>query len=432
MNEWYARDISKKRKLTNVVKGNAGEPLSPPPYGYKKDPENPKRWVVDPDAAKIVKRIYTMTLEGFGPEQIAAALEQGNILTPLNYWESKGTRRGGKKSAQSPYKWNASTITSILSKQEYCGDVVNFKSYSKSFKLKKRIPNKEENIVIFKDVHEPIIERASWERVQEKRGKSRKRKTNSGEKNLFSGLLICADCGHNLNYHFNQANPEIKYFNCSNYKGNRGTCPTTHYIRLDFLEHVVLEEIKRLTKYVSRYENEFVQAVIGHSKKVMESQCRQKQKELCAMVSRDREINTLFLRMYEDNVAGKLDDEWFAKMTRQYTLEQSELADKIKAMKAELDKETDTAMTTEHFIKLVRKYTRAKKLTPSMVHELIDKIEVFHSERIDGVNVQRLIIHYNCIGTIDIPEGTQIPKPKVLIPTRQGVATGYQPVESRA
>lgn len=429
MNEWYARDISKKRKLTNLVKGNAGEPLSLPPYGYIQDPENPKRWIVDRDAADVVKRIFHMTLDGLGTEQIASALQRDDILTPIHYWASKGIKRGGIKNAARPSKWNSTTVIKILSTQEYCGDVINFKTYSKSFKLKRRIPNSEENMAIFKDVHEPIIDRDVWNRIQDKRGKTRKRKTNDGEKNIFSGLLVCADCGHNLHYHFNQQNPDIKYFNCSNYKGNRGTCPTTHYIRVDFLEQVVLSEIRRLMKFAIQYENEFIQSVAGHSQKTAESQLRQKQKDLNRAFARDKEVDKLFNRMYEDNITGKIDDERFAKMSKQYGEEQKELSIKIKALQAELEKQTDHSMTTEHFIDLVRKYARVKKLTPRMLNELIDKIEVFHAQRVDGVNVQRLIIHYNCIGTIDIPDLKRIPEIDVLIPTRQGVATGYQPKE---
>lgn len=223
-NEWYARDISKKRRISNKIKGNAGEPMGQPPYGYMKDPDNPKRWIVDDEAAQVVKHIYGMTLDGMGTEQIASQLEREEILTPRAYWLKKGVKRPGKGKQQPPTKWNSSTITKILSLQEYCGDILNFKTYSKSYKNKKRIENDRENWVVFKDVHEPIIDRAVWEQVQQKRGKVRKRRTNEGEKNMFSGLLVCADCGNNLHFHFNQGNPEIRYFNCSNYKGNRGTC----------------------------------------------------------------------------------------------------------------------------------------------------------------------------------------------------------------
>ncbi len=167
MNEWYARDISKKRKLTNSVKGNAGEPLSLPPYGYKKDPDNPKRWVVDEEAADIVRRIFRMTLDGSGTEYISAKLEREGVLTPMNYSLSKGLNRGGIKNDGQPSRWNRSTVIKILSLQEYCGDVINFKTFSRSFKLKKRIRNDEEEIKVFKDVHEPIIDRTDFEKIQE-------------------------------------------------------------------------------------------------------------------------------------------------------------------------------------------------------------------------------------------------------------------------
>ena len=402
-NEWYARDISKKRRISNKIKGNAGEPMGQPPYGYIKDPNNPKRWIVDDEAAQVVRRIYSMTLEGYGTEQIATQLEKNEILTPRAYWLKKGIKRPGKGKQQPATKWNSSTVTKILSLQEYCGDILNFKTYSKSYKNKKRLENDRENWVIFKDVHEPIIERSVFEQVQQKRGKIRKRRTNEGEHNMFSGLLVCADCGSNLHFHFNQGNPEIKYFNCSNYKGNRGSCTSTHYVRVDFLEQVVLGEIRRLTKFASLYEDEFLKAVIGHSQQAAETDRKLKEKELKALLARDEEVDGLFERIYEDNVSGKLSDDRFAKMSRRYEDEQKELAEKIKKLRSEIEKQSSQAMTTDMFISLVRKYTRARKLTPRMLNELVEKIEVYHAEKTDGVWEQRLLIHYNCVGEITIP-----------------------------
>ena len=426
-NEWYARDISKKRRISNKIKGNAGEPMGQPPYGYIKDPDNPKRWIVDEEAAQVVRRIYSMTLEGYGTEQIAASLEQDGILTPRAYWLKKGIKRPGKGKEQPPTKWNSSSVTKILSLQEYCGDILNFKTYSKSYKNKKRLENDRENWVIFKDVHEPIIERAIFEQVQQKRGKIRKRRTHEGERNMFSGLLVCADCGHNLHFHFNQGNPDIKYFNCSNYKGNRGSCTSTHYVRVDFLEQVVLGEIRRLTKFASQFEDEFVKAVIGHSQQAEATDRKLKEKELKALQARDEELDGLFERIYEDNVSGKLSDDRFARMSRRYEEEQKELAEKIKALRAEIDKQSSQSMTTDMFISLVRKYTRARKLTPRMLNELIEKIEVFNAEKIDGVWEQRLRIHYNCVGVIEIPELIPLPAPEVSVNTRKGVVVNYAP-----
>ena len=428
-NEWYARDISKKRRISNKIKGNAGEPMGQPPYGYIKDPNDPKHWIVDDEAAQVVRRVYSMTLEGFGTEQIAAQLEKDDVLTPRAYWLTKGIKRPGKGKQQPPTKWNSSTITKILSLQEYCGDILNFKTYSKSYKNKKRIDNDRENWVVFQDVHEAIIERAMYEQVQQKRGKIRKRRTNNGEHNMFSGLLVCADCGGNLHFHFNQGNPEIKYFNCSNYKGNRGTCTSTHYVRVDFLEEVVLGEIRRLTKFASLYEDEFVKAVIGHSQQAEQTDRKLKEKELRTLLARDEELDGLFERIYEDNVSGKLSDDRFAKMSRRYEDEQKELAEKIKKLRSEIEKQSSRSMTTDMFIGLVRKYTRARKLTPRMLNELIEKIEVFNAEKIDGVWEQRLRIHYNCVGTIEIPTVLPLPIPEVSVNTRKGVVVNYAPCE---
>ena len=428
-NEWYARDISKKRRISNKIKGNAGEPMGQPPYGYIKDPNDPKHWIVDDEAAQVVRRVYSMTLEGFGIEQIAAQLEKDDILTPRAYWLTKGIKRPGKGKQQPPTKWNSSTITKILSLQEYCGDILNFKTYSKSYKNKKRIDNDRENWVVFQDVHEAIIERAVYEQVQQKRGKIRKRRTNNGEHNMFSGLLVCADCGSNLHFHFNQGNPEIKYFNCSNYKGNRGTCTSTHYVRVDFLEEVVLGEIRRLTKFASLYEDEFVKAVIGHSQQAEQTDRKLKEKELQTLLARDEELDGLFERIYEDNVSGKLSDDRFAKMSRRYEDEQKNLSEKIKKLRSEIEKQSSRSMTTDMFIGLVRKYTRARKLTPRMLNELIEKIEVFNAEKIDGVWEQRLRIHYNCVETIEIPTVLPLPIPEVSVNTRKGVVVNYAPCE---
>ena len=429
-NEWYARDISKKRRISNKIKGNAGEPLGQPPYGYIKDPDNPKHWIIEEEAASTVRRIFSMTLDGLGPEQIAAQLERDGVLTPRAYWQQRGIKRPGKGDLDRPTKWGKTTIMQMLSIQEYCGDILNFKTYSKSYKNKKRIDNDRENWLVFKDVHDPIIDRVIWEQIQEKRGKIRKRKPKDGERNIFSGLLVCADCGHNLNYHFNQGNHDIKYFNCSNYRGNRGTCSSTHYIRVDFLEQVVLGEIKRLTKYAVHYEDQFLEAVMGSSQKSAEAEHKRKQKELAAAQARDNELDGLFERIYEDNLSGKLSDERFAKMSQRYETEQAELAEKIKLLHHEIDKLSSNSVSTELFLSTVRKYTRAKKLTPRMLNELINRIEVHQAEKINGEWVQRLTIHYNCIGALFIPDTEPLPVPNVTVNTRRGVYVTYEPAQN--
>ena len=351
-NEWYARDISKKRLISNKIKCNTGEPMGPPPFGYMKDPENPKHWIIDEEAAQVVRRIFSMILDGYGTEQIASIFESEGILTPCAYWLKKEIRKPGRAKQQPSTKWNASTIVNILTLQEYCGDVLNFKTYSKSYKNKKRIPNDWENWTIFKDGHESVIDRVIWEQVQEKRGKIRRRKPKDGECNMFCDLLVCADCGHNLNFHFNQGNHDIKYFNCSNYS-SRGTCTSTRYIRVDFLEQVVLGEIKRLTKYAVRYEDEFQQAIMGSTQKTVELERKLKQKELTVAQARDSELDGLFERIYEDNLSCKLSDERFAKMSQRYEEEQAALSEKIKTLRKELDKLSSEAVSTDMFLSTV-------------------------------------------------------------------------------
>ena len=428
MNEYYAKDISKKRRIVNKMKGNAGVPLSPPPYGYIKNPDDPRFWVVEPEAAEVVRRIYRMALEGYGLAETAAQLAADGVVNPTYYWRSRGTSRGGSKSTVEPTKWGHTTVKKILTLQEYCGDVINFKSYSKSYKMKKRIENPEENRAIFLNVHEAIIDRQTWEKVQAfQKGMRRKKPTVTQEPSVFSGLLKCPECGGNLNFHFNQNNHDIKFFSCQNHNSGYRKCSKTHYIRLDFLEQVVLYEVKRLACFASEYENDFIKAMIGRSAKVAENTALRKQRELDALTARDRELDMLFERLYEDNVAGKIDDARFAKMSKRYEQEQGENAKKIKALRLELKKDESKRMDIDDFLETVRRYTDATTITKRMVAELIDHIEVYHAEKQDGVTNQRVVIYYNCIGAFDVPDRRKIPEADIIMETRKGVAPSYAP-----
>ena len=428
MNEYYAKDISKKRRIVNKMKGNAGVPLSPPPYGYIKNPDDPRFWVVEPEAAEVVRRIYCMALEGYGLAEIAARLAADGVVNPTYYWRSRGTSRGGSKSTVEPTKWGHTTVKKILTLQEYCGDVINFKSYSKSYKMKKRIENPEENRAIFLNVHEAIIDRQTWEKVQAlQKGTRRKKPTVTQEPSVFSGLLKCPECGGNLNFHFNQNNHDIKFFSCQNHNSGYRKCSKTHYIRLDFLEQVVLYEVKRLACFASEYENDFIKAMIGRSAKVAENTALRKQRELDALTARDRELDMLFERLCEDNVAGKIDDARFAKMSKRYEQEQGENAKKIKALRLELKKDESKRMDIDDFLETARRYTDVATITKRMVAELIDHIEVYHAEKQDGVTNQRVVIYYNCIGAFDVPDRRKIPEADIIMETRKGVALSYAP-----
>ena len=430
MNEWYAKDISKKRKIVNKMKGNAGIPLSQPPYGYIKNPDDSRFWVIDPEAADVVRRIYDMALEGYGLAEIANALGVDGIVNPTYYWRSKGVNRNGSKSTLEPTKWGHTTIKKILTLQEYCGDVINFKSYSKSYKMKRRIENPEENRAIFLNVHEPIIDRATWEKVQTmQKGTRRKKPTVTQEPSVFSGRLKCPECGGNLNFHFNQKNHDIKYFSCQNHNSGLRKCSATHYIRLDFLEQVVLYEVNRLAAFANEYEHDFVKTMLGRSAKVAENDRARKQGELNALLTRDKELDMLFERLYEDNVAGKIDDARFARMSKRYEQEQGEISAKIKALRLELKKAEGQQMDMEDYLQMVRRYTYVTKITQRMVSELIDHIDVYHAEKRDGVTNQRIVIHYNCIGAFEVPDRKKIPEADIIMETRKGVAVSYAPAE---
>lgn len=384
MNEYYARDISKKRRIVNKMKGNSGVPLSPPPYGYIKNPEDPRFWVIDPEAAEVVRRIYQMALDGYGLAETAAALEQDGVFNPTYYWRSKGTSRGGSKSTVEPTKWGHTTIKKILTLQEYCGDVINFKSYSKSYKMKKRIENPEENRAIFLNVHEAIIDRPTWEKVQSMRkGTRRRRPTVTQEPSVFSGVLKCPECGGNLNFHFNQGNHAIKFFSCQNHNSGLRKCSKTHYIRLEFLERVVLYEVNRLACFVNEYEDDFIKAMMGRSAKVTENERARKQRE------------------------------------------QGETAKRIKALRLELKKSEGQRMDVDTFLETVRRYTNATEITQRMVAELIDHIDVYHAEKQDGVTTQHITIYYNCIGAFSVPDRRKIPAAEITMGTRKGVAVSY-------
>ena len=428
MNEYYAKDISKKRRIVNKMKGNAGIPLSPPPYGYIKNPDDPRFWVIDPEAAEVVRRIYRMALDGYGLAETAAALGADGIVNPTYYWRSRGTSRGGSKSTVEPTKWGHTTIKKILTTQEYCGDVINFKSYSKSYKMKRRIENPEENRAIFLNVHEPIIDRPTWEKVQAlKAGTRRKRPTVTQEPSVFSGYLKCPECGGNLNFHFNQGNHDIKFLSCQNHNSGLRKCSSTHYLRLDFLEQVVLYEVHRLACFANEYENDFIKAMVGRSAKVAENDRVRKKRELDGLLARDGELDMLFERLYEDNVSGKIDDARFAKMSKRYEQEQGENAKKIKALWLDLKKLEDKRMDVDTFLETVRRYTDATAITKRMVAELIEYIEVYPAVKEDGVTNQRVTIHYNCIGAFEVPDRRKIPERDILLETRKGVALSYAP-----
>lgn len=427
MNEMYAKDISRKVRSSHRLRGNAGEPLAPPPYGYVKDPANKKKWIIDPDAAEVVQRIFRLCIEGNGNETIARILQDDKVLVPQAYWQSKGMSRGGKKTQPNPYKWCKTTIAKILEQQEYCGDIINFKSYSKSFRNKTRVENPKENWAIFKDVHEPIIDRETWERVQEltKNAKRRKPKDENVKKSIFTNLLYCGDCGHKLWFNINKQNPSIRFYSCSNYKGLRGTCESTHYVREDSLEQVVKMELFKLATYLDHDETAFAELLEHKTNKDALAERKVAESALAAATARSQELLRLYERVYEDNVNGKVTDDWFMRLSHKYEVEQEELKKQMFDLKNKIER-LDTAQNSSgSFIRAIRKFMTMQTLTPIVLQELIDKIEVFPIEGTGKNRTQRLVIHYRFVGCIDLP--SIVPKHTYKLDSRQGAAIEYLP-----
>ena len=427
MNEMYAKDISRKVRSSHRLRGNAGEPLSQPPYGYMKSPENKKKWIIDPDAAEVVQRVFRLCIEGNGNETIARILQEDKVLVPQAYWQSKGLPRGGKKTQPNPYKWCKTTIARILEQQEYCGDVINFKSYSKSFRNKTRIENPKENWAIFKDVHEPIIDRETWERVQEltKNTKRRKPKDENVKKSIFTNLLYCGDCGHKLWFNINKQNPSIRFYSCSNYKGIRGTCESTHYVREDSLEQVVKMELFKLATFLDHDETAFAELLEHKTNKDALAERKTAESALAAAMARSQELLRLYERVYEDNVNGKVTDDWFMRLSHKYEVEQEELKRQMFELKEKIERLNSAQNSSGSFIRAIRKFMTMQILTPVVLQELIDKIEVFPIEGTGKNRTQRLVIHYRFVGCIDLP--SIVPKHTYKLDSRQGVAIEYLP-----
>ena len=427
MNEMYARDISNKIKSAHRIRGSMGEPLSQPPYGYMKDPENKKRWIIDPEAAEVVRSIFRMNIEGKGNETIARLLQEQKVMVPMAYWRSKDLPRGGKKTQENPYKWCKTTVAKILAQQEYCGDVINFKSYSVSFKNKKRIPNDPSNWKIFKNVHEPIIDRDTFERVQKATGTTKRRAPNKelAEKNMFCDILYCADCGHKMWFNVCHPNTEIKHFKCSNYKSNRGTCEGTHYIRADSLETVVTMELKRLSQYLHDDEDAFAELLENKTNKDIAKRQKYLAEEIQKATVRIKDVERLYERLYEDNVNGKVTDSWYMQLSTKYEKERDELQSNIRSFRAEQIKLDDMRHEKEQFTRAVRNFLEMDKLTPVLLKELVEKIEVHNIVGKGKNRYQEITIHYRFLGVIEIPTDDNYQPLKV--DTRQGVAVEYVP-----
>ena len=425
LNEMYARDISKKIRSSHRLRGSMGEPLSQPPYGYMKSPENKKKWIIDPEAATVVKSIFKMCLDGKGNETIARELQENEVLIPMAYWRSKGLNRGGKKTQTNPYKWCKTTIQKILSQQEYCGDIINFKTYSKSFKNKRRIENSKENWAVFKDVNEPIIDRETFETVQKFISKTKRRapKKENGERSIFNGLIYCGDCHSKMRYHTSTSNKEIHYFTCSDNKVDyRGKCPGRHYVRADALEEVVKLELRRLVEMLEIDESYFAQLLLRKNDEEREKDKKFLESELQKAIARNNTVSQIYEKLYEDNVIGKVSDEWFVELSHKYEKERMDLKAKIADTRHQIEELKNTNSEYGKFISAIRRFMQMDNLTSPLLRELIDHIDIFETEGTGKSRTQRIVIYYRFIGYIELPNTT---KQTHIADTRKGVAVEY-------
>jgi len=400
INEWYAKDTSKKIRAVKKAKGMAGEHIgSHAPYGYRKNPDNSKEWLVDDEAANVVREIFRLCAGGYGPTQIANMLTEKEILCPTHYALSRG-EKSRTVVPDVPYQWNGPVVSKILERMEYLGHTVNFKTHVKSYKNKKKIDNAPEQWKIFKNTHEAIIEQETFDIVQKIR-QGKRRPTKMGEMPMFSGLLYCADCGSKMTFHRKADEPAEKHnFICGAYRGNTTVC-SMHYIRNVVVEQIVLDNLKEVISYVSSYEDEFVQLVMDTDVRQRNKGLTRKKRRIVEIQVRTKELDNIFQRIYEDNIAGKLSDDRFMKLSKGYDIEQADLQNELKQFQQEVQQDEKQTVNVERFLAIVKKYTHLTELTPEILREFIDKIIVHAPDKSSGRRLQEIEIIYNHIGAFD-------------------------------
>ena len=416
-NEMYARDTSKKIRATWQSKGKSGEHLTTiPPYGYVKDPENKKKWIVDEEAAAVVQKIFRLCVDGLGPTQIAKWLREHQVLNPTAYCHSKGLPASNKPTAD-PYKWTNETVSRILERVDYLGHTVNFKTTKKSYKSKKKLWNDPADWVIFENTQPSIIEESVFVIVQNIR-KSRRRPTKMGDMGIFSGLLYCADCGGKMyQCRATYFTEEQKYFICSTYRKGKELC-STHTIRNVVLHEIVLKNLREAIQYVREHEAEFMREAADHDMRDKDAELARKRDAFSKAEQRIAELDLIISRLYEDNVTGKLTDERFIKLSRDYEREQSNLKSMAEVLRKELKHQEQQKTNAKAFVAAVRKYTDMQELDATILREFIERIEVSHAER--WAKTREITIVYNFIGAFDFNRA--IEEAQNTIPEQQKTA----------
>ena len=401
-NEWLLRDTSKKIKAVKRSKGMSGKPVtSKPVYGYLMDED--ENFIIDGEAAPVVRQIYSLCLAGNGPTKIARMLTEQEIPTPgtLEYRRTGSTRR---YHPGYECKWATNTVVHILENREYTGCLVNFKTEKPSYKTKHSVENPIEKQAIFENHHEPIIDTQMWERVQELR-KQRKRPNRYDEVGLFSGILFCADCGSVLyQQRYQNATRKQDCYICGSYKKRTVDC-TAHFIRTDLLTAGVTDNLRKVTSYAAKHEARFMKLLIEQNEDGGKRRNAARKKELEAAEKRISELSAIFKRLYEDSVTGRISDERFTELSADYEAEQKELKERAAAIRAELSKAQEATVNAEKFMNVVRKYTSFEELTPTLLREFVEKIVVHEcSYDENGTRRQDIDIYYSFVGKVDLPE----------------------------
>ena len=400
INEWYAKDTSKKIRAVFKAKGQSGKPLcTNPPYGYVKDPEDKSRWIIDPEAAEVVREIFSLCVKGYGPTQIAKELKRRQIENPVAHARKQGLTLPAKTLDEDPCAWHDSTVARLLTRVEYLGHTANFKTYRKSYKNKKQMHNDRSEWQIFENTHEAIIDQETFDIVQKIRD-GRRRLTPMGEMPILSGMLFCADCGAKLYQVRGRGWEHSKeYFVCATYRKQKGKC-SSHQIRNVVIEQLLLDDIRRVTAYAREHEDEFVRLVTQKSKQETERNLRESKKELEAAKARVTKLDGIIQRLYEDNIEGKVSDERFAKLTATYEAEQRQLEYRIAELQSFMLNAKNESLGVDTFLSMVRRYTDIKELDAEIIRVFVEKILVYKAEKVDRHRVQRIKIIYNGIGEI--------------------------------
>lgn len=403
-NEFYAKDTSRKIRAVFKAKGESGKPLCTiPPYGYLKDPENKYHWIVDKEAAKVVKYIFDLCIKGYGPSQIADRLREEKIDCPVSHMTKLGVNSSACWSKDSDdYFWNPATIANILSKQQYLGRTVNFTTYTKSYKNHKLMKNTPDKWRIFENTHEAIIDQDTFDIVQKIRSNHRTR-TSMGEMPLLSGLVYCADCGSKLyQVRGNGWSYDKHYMVCASYRKKSKNICSSHQIKNVVLEKLILQRINEMIELVHDSEDEFIEMVTKQSKENANKQLKEARKEYETSKSRISKLDSLIQKLYEDNVEGKISDERFMKLMQTYELEQQQLNTRVSELKNYLDTENNKKVSVDRFINVVKKYTHIEKLDCEILREFVSKVLVHKTEIINGEKAQRIDIIFNGLEGIEL------------------------------